>query len=707
MIIVVVIVVFAVIVWFFLASGKNQPYRVGVLLSLTGPDAINSDDVLSWAADRINKNGGINGHKIELVFKDIYKAEQNGQDIKNLAQEFIKDKSIKAVIGPETSLEVYDIAPLFIENKKLLISPTATAGDLYRAFGNKEFFWRTCQGDVAQIRMIIHELAQRKVKKIALLYDDGPYGKTFLDWAGFFAIEEGVELLNTVSFKSNQQMDLAEAVHYTLADDPEYVIGVAFAEDAVEIKRELDKQSPKTKLFLTDAAESNYIIDELGQKAEGIELVSPAADPTTGFTEEYEKNFGYTPWDFSASTYDAFLLTAYTLARQEYTQQGLTFWKRENSGEALARVVGGRGEKISWQDPSRAIAEILAGNLPDITGASGPLEFDKSMGVDPVETYYSFNRIESRGGLRDFWTIDTVSSDKSSEVGYLEEEASAYNTKAAVSNREDITAGDIKYFPKERKGLKAVIIATSNGWDNYRHQADALTMYQMLKKNGLSDDDIIFFSADDIPYNKGNPLPGVVRHVPRGQNIRKDAVIDYAGNQVTIKNFINVMLGQKTEETPTVLEADENTDVFLYIVDHGARGYIPFINDEKFMEESFLNVVNKMYEENKYRQLFVMVEVCFGESMALNLKTPGVVYLTGAAKNEQSFAIGYDTQQKSWLADDFSNAVVKIISSNPDIFIDELYMQVYGKVIGSHVRLKNFENFGDITSTKISQFLSP
>jgi len=167
------------------------------------------------------------------------------------------------------------------------------------------------------------------------------------------------------------------------------------------------------------------------------------------------------------------------------------------------------------------------------------------------------------------------------------------------------------------------------------------------------------------------------------------------------------MLGRKHNDTPQVLESNENTNIFLYIVDHGSKGYLPFDDDQHFTAKDFAQIFEKMYEQKKYRQVFVMVEICFGESLGANLKVPGVLYFTGAAKNEQSFAITYDTQLKSWLSDDFSNTVIKTISQNPQIYLNDLYTQVYEKVTGSHVRLKNFENFGDVTTTPVSDFLSP
>jgi legumain len=65
----------------------------------------------------------------------------------------------------------------------------------------------------------------------------------------------------------------------------------------------------------------------------------------------------------------------------------------------------------------------------------------------------------------------------------------------------------------------ALLVAGSNGYDNYRHQADICHAYQILKKGGLKDENIIVFMYDDIANNPENPRPGVLINHPNGPNV--------------------------------------------------------------------------------------------------------------------------------------------------------------------------------------------
>lgn len=44
----------------------------------------------------------------------------------------------------------------------------------------------------------------------------------------------------------------------------------------------------------------------------------------------------------------------------------------------------------------------------------------------------------------------------------------------------------------------AVVVAGSNGYYNYRHQADACHAYQVLHKHGIPDENIVVMMYDDI-----------------------------------------------------------------------------------------------------------------------------------------------------------------------------------------------------------------
>jgi hypothetical protein len=50
-------------------------------------------------------------------------------------------------------------------------------------------------------------------------------------------------------------------------------------------------------------------------------------------------------------------------------------------------------------------------------------------------------------------------------------------------------------------------------------QADVCHAYQILRKGGLKEENIVVFMYDDIAHNTLNPRPGVIINHPKGENV--------------------------------------------------------------------------------------------------------------------------------------------------------------------------------------------
>ena len=50
-------------------------------------------------------------------------------------------------------------------------------------------------------------------------------------------------------------------------------------------------------------------------------------------------------------------------------------------------------------------------------------------------------------------------------------------------------------------------------------QADVCHAYQILKRGGLKDENIIVFMYDDIAFDRENPRPGVIINSPNGSDV--------------------------------------------------------------------------------------------------------------------------------------------------------------------------------------------
>ncbi|MDD1724707.1 MAG: ABC transporter substrate-binding protein, partial [Methanospirillum sp.] len=362
------------------ASGDTgHPYRVGVLLPSSGDSDMDFFETLNWTADSLNQKGI--GGDIELVFADT-----SQEPVLTAARRMIDDPSIQVVIGPATSDETFLIAPEFIRAKKVLISPSATSANISTVFNNSGYFWMTASGDQVQTGIIMDILAERDAGSVSLLYVNNTYGRSFSDWSGYYAEKAGLNLSARIPFET--EAGIPSGLSAAIAGEPDHLIVVAQGSDAAQVPGLIHELNCSVQPFFTDGAEVQTFLDT--GDTEGAEGTSPAADKTTGFYVAYKEHFGKMPPNYASQTRDALVLAVAALARMEASPS-------EDIGSAMKNILSGRDGEAGWddQDTAAALRMIRAGMLPDLTGASGPLDYDQG-GVDPKITWYGAWQVENQ-----------------------------------------------------------------------------------------------------------------------------------------------------------------------------------------------------------------------------------------------------------------------------------------------------------------------
>ena len=129
----------------------------------------------------------------------------------------------------------------------------------------------------------------------------------------------------------------------------------------------------------------------------------------------------------------------------------------------------------------------------------------------------------------------------------------------------------------------------SNGYGNYRHQADACHAYQIAKRKGIPEKQIILFMYDDIAHSKENPIPGKVFNQPDGKDVYHGCKASYTGKDVSAEKFLAVLTGDKKTANGPVLRSSKRDNVFIYYADHGAPGLIAMPEDEEPVYAKDLN----------------------------------------------------------------------------------------------------------------------
>ncbi|GJZ80555.1 peptidase C13, legumain [Tanacetum coccineum] len=171
------------------------------------------------------------------------------------------------------------------------------------------------------------------------------------------------------------------------------------------------------------------------------------------------------------------------------------------------------------------------------------------------------------------------------------------------------TVDDFLRLPSEKESTGtrwAVLLAGSNGYWNYRHQADVCHAYQILKSGGLKDENIVVFMYDDIAYDEENPRKGIIINSPDGDDVYHGVPKDYTGEDVTVDNFFAVLLGNKSAVkggSGKVVNSGPNDHIFVYYSDHGGPGVLGMPTNPYMYANDLIEVLKKKHAAGTYKSL--------------------------------------------------------------------------------------------------------
>lgn len=263
-----------------------------------------------------------------------------------------------------------------------------------------------------------------------------------------------------------------------------------------------------------------------------------------------------------------------------------------------------------------------------------------------------------------------------------------------------------------------LLVAGSNNYMNYRHQADICHAYQIVHKHGIPDEQIVVMMYDDIAYNKQNPSKGQIFNKPGGPNVYAGVPKDYTGKHVNPDVFYAVLQGNKelvkelTGKEGKVIESGPDDNIFIYYADHGSVGLVGMPSG--LIHARTLNeILEKMYREKKYAKLTFYMEACFSGSMFHKLlpKDINVYAVTSASPHESSYGCYCDNDtMATCLGDTFS------VSWMEDTDVSDMYTEtfenqfhrVYDRAIKGDEGISHPNQYGDhkFKSSPLSMFMA-
>ena len=643
----------------FACNGKDPgpdssltQYKVAIIFPQ--PEWESLQPVVDWALEQVPS-----GISLQLEWID-----ENAEDLPRRVKDITHDNSYAAVIGPEYSAHARLVARESLSYRIPVLLPMVTSTEFQRIYAetNKTDpnIYCLSQSDIYQCEAVLAKARLNGIQSLFMILrtdEEDDYSASFERFFMLLAMEAGFKEYAYVGFESEEHLDLlmADLVERLPENEaPGFFFVPASKEDMLSFDRVMapyKDQEGVWPILCSDIANEPSLAGQL--KAGPYEGFAPGA--TTSFEQSWADRFGTELPGGYAQLYDAVGLV-------------------------------GRAARMVEDRQAKTVREALQSFLFEAgySGASGQIFFGKNEPIAPDETIYR-NWLFQDG--------------KYSSLGsYSHSLITGWDWSAA---HDDILPDEDRYAPLENH--LAFVVATSTGWNNYRHQADALAMYQMLKGFGYTDDQIILVMEDDIANHPSNPHPGEVRVVPDGEDLRSGAVVDYKLSALAPEDLESIFSGKPSERTPVVLEGGPGCNVLVFWSGHGVRDDELKWGNTTLDKYQFMDILTGA--NANHRKMFVVMDTCYSGSIAeFCWGLGGVLYLCSAARGEASQADIYAEEYGTYLSNGFTRAFRSAVEANPSITLNALYKEVARKTTGSHASIYNYYYFGSLDRNTFKEF---
>ncbi len=662
-------------------------YKVAVVL----PEAEKADlsKIVDWAQEIIKAAQKGQESRIELFLEWI---DEDSSDMPREIARVTHDNSYAAVIGPRYSRNARVIAKESLSYRIPVLTPSVTSTEFQRIYAGSNMtepnVFCLAENDMAQCQAMLSKARANNYSRISLISRDGKeddYAASFQQFYAYMAREMDMEVEQTYFYSEKGELESAIRKAVEIEEDAPFP-GVLFfvpssAQDLMDFDDaiRLNEDSQYLSIVCTDMAYDLSLEGKL--KNYNYEGTALASRPGEGFDVAWKSRYGTVLPGGYAQLYDCFYLLAMAAAVVECGDAGTV-------REALVKLTSGSKASTPiypWTASGmrNAFQAARAGDYRPITGVSGPLEFESQTHICQLGTTYST------------WTY---TDGKFVETGRFSRDYTGSDlwnwTTSQIEDMYDEQAADLVY--PALQDHYAVVIATSTGRNNYRHQADALAQYQMLKGFGYDDDHIILILEDDLGSD--------VHVTVGGENLRTGAVIDYKTSRVSAEDLRNIFSGTVTERTPEVVKGGPGTNFFLFWSGHGARDGVLKWADENLEAQTFRGILEAT--EGNYRKMLAVMETCYSGSIGSYCEgLPGVLFLCATRSGETSHA---DVMEDGiYLSNRFTRVFRSQVESNPAISLHDLYYQLATHTTASHAGLYNDACYGNVYRNTPEEFLKP
>lgn len=244
------------------ALAQGAPIRIGVLYDFSGPFAASGSAASALGAqiaiDLVNEKGGVLGkYKIEPIVAD----SQSKVDVAiNEAERLIDQEHVDIILGVFSSAHAVPLAAKIEAQRKILWITTAVATSVFKDRHLTHVFRGQIESDQygeASVKFLVENAKAKlgidpKDLKVAVIYEDGPFGTGIGDASERFAKEEGIPIVLKEGY-SAKAPDLSSLVAKLQRTHPDIILHTGYNPDITLFLRQAREKGLQFRMLIGNA----------------------------------------------------------------------------------------------------------------------------------------------------------------------------------------------------------------------------------------------------------------------------------------------------------------------------------------------------------------------------------------------------------------------------------------------------------------------
>src|SRR5215472_14776566 len=292
--------------------------RVGAVLSASGPASFLGDPerkTLDMYVEDINRQGGVNGQKLQLV---IYDDGGDANAARTFATRLVEEDKVGAMVGGTTTGTTLAMIPVFEDAQIPFIS---LAGAVQIIEPVRKWVFKTPHTDRMACQKIFADLKQRNLTTVALISGTDAFGKSMRDQCVAVAPKAGITIAHEESYGPRDSDMTPQLTNIKGKAGVQAVINPGFGQGPAIVTRNYRQLGIMLPFYQSHGVASKQFIELAGPAADGVRLPAAALlvaeklsdndaqkPVVVAYTQTYQQKTGQPVSTFGGHAYDGLMI---------------------------------------------------------------------------------------------------------------------------------------------------------------------------------------------------------------------------------------------------------------------------------------------------------------------------------------------------------------------------------------------------------------